>query len=507
MRIILIFVVLLLAGCVSQPLPKGFKGADEFDPVAAAKTRISLGLTYLKNGNYSQAKFNLDKALQFAPRLADAHYSIAYYYQLVGENELAEQSYQDAMDFDPRNPDIANTYGAFLCQQGKYEKAKSFFLKAVNSNNYVSTAETFENLALCSQSQGQVDDAIQYLQNAINHQPTRGKSLLLLTQLYAAQEQWLQARDTLRKYERVASVSAETLWLSVKIEQALGNMQTARGYGDMLVAMYPGHPNTQDYLKKRQQRASSAASERVTTKVADSATASADIATAKPDVIERKPEPFKPEPQPFVPEPAEVAQGPEVGEQATAAASDDTLADETAAKVEQPADAVVEDAEQPTDVVERQPEPFKPEPQPVVPETAEVAQGPEVEEAAAASDGTLADESAATAEQSGDAAVEDAEQQTVVAERQPEPFKPEPKPFVPDPAPSTQAEQAETVESEGAEQPLYHTVAKNENLYRISLLYNLKMARLIEWNNLSDASAIRPGMRLYLVDPNTLEQE
>ena len=72
---------------MSQPLPDGFKDPDDFDTVAAAKTRISLGLTYLKNGNYSQAKFNLDKALQFAPRLADAHYSIAYYYQVVGENE------------------------------------------------------------------------------------------------------------------------------------------------------------------------------------------------------------------------------------------------------------------------------------------------------------------------------------------------------------------------------------------------------------------------------------
>ena len=251
MRSILIIVVLLLSGCVSEPRPSGFKDKDDFDQIEAAKTRISLGLTYLNSGNYSQAKFNLDKALEFAPRLADAHFSIAYYYQKVGELELAEESYQEAIDRAPKNPDIANSYGAFLCQNGKYQKAKKYFLKAVNSTNYISTAETYENLALCSQSQGEIDDAITYLQSAINHQPSRGKSLLLLTRLQVQQQQWLDAKKTLKRYEKVARVTPDTLWLSIEIERGLENTKLVQGYGDMLIRMYPTHPNTLDYIKNR----------------------------------------------------------------------------------------------------------------------------------------------------------------------------------------------------------------------------------------------------------------
>ena len=186
MRILLLLAVLTLVGCAGGP-SSGGASQGNFDTVEAAKTRISLGLTYLKNGNYRQAKVNLDKAIEFAPRLADAQYSLAYYYQVVGENALAEDAYQLAMDLEPRNADIANSYGAFLCQQGKYEKAKEYFLKAVNSNRYASTAESYENLALCSQSQGQISDGIEYLRLALNHQPSRAKSLLLLTQFLASE--------------------------------------------------------------------------------------------------------------------------------------------------------------------------------------------------------------------------------------------------------------------------------------------------------------------------------
>merc|ERR1712137_439078 len=74
---------------------------------------MSLGLTYLQNNNYTQAKRNLDKAIAFDPRSADVQYAMAYYYQLVGENQRAESYYESALDLEPNNGDIANSFGAF----------------------------------------------------------------------------------------------------------------------------------------------------------------------------------------------------------------------------------------------------------------------------------------------------------------------------------------------------------------------------------------------------------
>ncbi|MFS1703109.1 type IV pilus biogenesis/stability protein PilW [Alteromonas sp. AMM-1] len=250
MRILTLVALLWLSGCVSEN--QGGNFSTEFDQSEAAKTRISLGLTYLKNGNYTQAKMNLDKALSFAPRLADTHYGLAYYYQVVGEAERAREAYETAMSLAPRNADIANSYGAFLCQQGDYEAAKTFFLQAVNSRQYANSAATYENMALCAQSQGQGEDAIEYLNSALKHQPGRAKTLFILTEMYVATEQYELAEQTLRKYEKVARVSPDSLWLAIEIATGKGDILTANGYGDMLLTMYPDSPLTKLYIDRQQ---------------------------------------------------------------------------------------------------------------------------------------------------------------------------------------------------------------------------------------------------------------
>lgn len=371
MRILIVALTLVLTACASPGSDVGNRG-DDFEPIAAARTRISLGLTYLKNGNYQQAKFNLDKALTFAPRFADAHYSMAYYYQVVGEIELADEAYKQSLRLEPHNPDIANTYGAFLCQHGKYDQAQQYFLKAINSTNYVSTAESYENLALCSRSQGHNADALQYMQSAINHQPSRARSLLLLSQWQAEDGFYDDAKSNLKRFERQGQVSAESLWLATKIEHALGELEEARNYGEMLKSVYPQHEYTQLYVKN--------------------------------------------------------------------VASDLNPPQETV-RAEQPVEAEPAVAAEPQHKPEQQPESL-----PV-----ETASEPEISESAV----------------------------------------------------------SQTVQSpDVSESPAshYHVVQEDENLYRISLKYNIKLQRLIEWNNLEDGAAIKAGATLLVVDPQSTEK-
>ncbi|KXI27530.1 type IV pilus biogenesis/stability protein PilW [Paraglaciecola hydrolytica] len=402
---LLCFVFTLVIGCTSQT--SGPKMGDNFDQQKAAKTRVSLGLTYLKNGNYSQAKFNLDKALEFAPRSADAHFGLAYYYQSVGEFAAAESAYQKAMDYDPHNADIANSYGAFLCQQGKYPKAKEYFLKAINSSNYISSAETYENLALCSQSNGYQAEATEYLRSAVNHQPGRSKSLFLLTQSLVREQKWDEARSTLRKYEKVAQINAESLLLSTQIEQALGNLEIALSYGDMLLKMYPDSPASQVYKQRLTQV--------VQPVVRKSIKAKSQVDEPEDAKADRKP--LVENPQSTEPAVVEMPEMPEnVGKVENVEASAEP---ETTAKVE----ALPTNEQQKQDT-----------------EEAEVA---------------IVDK----------------------------------------------------VEQQSAAEPLFHVVKDGENLYRISLRYNIKMQRLIEWNSLTNASDIFAGKKLRLTAPDTATEQ
>ncbi len=242
--------IIFTSGCVSNS-QSGLYGGN-FDHEEAAKTRMSLGLTYLQNNNYTQAKKNLDKALEFNPRSADVQFAMAYYYQLVGDNLRAEEYYETAIDLAPNNGDIANSYGAFKCQNGEYEKAKAYFFDAINNRLYANAAQTYENLALCAQSQGKLDEAIGYFQDALKHQPARGKSLFLLSELYTVSEQWELAESTLRKYERVAKVTPDSLWLAYEIAKGIGDLETGKGYGEMMMSLLPESELTNRYLVQRE---------------------------------------------------------------------------------------------------------------------------------------------------------------------------------------------------------------------------------------------------------------
>lgn len=242
--------IIFTSGCVSNS-QSGLYGGN-FDHEEAAKTRMSLGLTYLQNNNYTQAKKNLDKALEFNPRSADVQFAMAYYYQLVGDNLRAEEYYETAIDLAPNNGDIANSYGAFKCQNGEYEKAKAYFFDAINNRLYANAAQTYENLALCAQSQGKLDEASGYFQDALKHQPARGKSLFLLSELYTVSEQWELAESTLRKYERVAKVTPDSLWLAYEIAKGKGDLETAKGYGEMMMSLFPESELTKRYLVQRE---------------------------------------------------------------------------------------------------------------------------------------------------------------------------------------------------------------------------------------------------------------
>ncbi|TKB03568.1 type IV pilus biogenesis/stability protein PilW [Alteromonas portus] len=386
LKISVLSIIILTSGCVSNS-QSGLYGGN-FDHEEAAKTRMSLGLTYLQNNNYTQAKKNLDKALAFNPRSADVQYAMAYYYQLVGDNLRAEEYYETAIDLAPNDGDIANSYGAFKCQNGEYEKAKAYFFNAINNRLYANAAQTYENLALCAQSQGKLDEAISYFQDALKHQPARGKSLFLLSELYTVSEQWELAESTLRKYERVSKVTPDSLWLAYEIAKGKGDVETATGYGEMLVSLFPESELTKRYLAQR---------DNLQSKMVKTVKSSSD----------------------------------QTPKQATSDRSEPATAQQEA-KME-----VAEPTTSSEDTIEQQNE--------------------------GSSDGQTL---------SANVVADDKKQNAELS----------------------------------AQSDKFHVVKEGENLYRISLLHNIKMATLQEWNNLENTGAIIAGQTLWLVPPSMQEE-
>ncbi|AAZ25201.1 type IV pilus biogenesis/stability protein PilW [Colwellia psychrerythraea] len=240
----------LLSGCVTQsfennePIVKNQANRDEM-----AATRISLGLGYLKMGDMSQAKLNLEKAKKFSPNLVQVHTAFAHYYETVGEGTLAIESFEQALSIKADSADTLNNYGVFLCRQGNVAAAEVQFLKAIAVPSYLLVSESYENLASCYLQNDNFEKAEMYLNKSIYHSPNRTSTLFQMVRLQYAMGNYKEAKRYLQKFERSTQrFTANSLSLAYKLYWKLGQRRTARNYANMLVKMYPQSWEGKQYL-------------------------------------------------------------------------------------------------------------------------------------------------------------------------------------------------------------------------------------------------------------------
>ena len=178
-------VMLWLVGCTSTTQK------SEFQRSQAVEARLKLALAYLEQNDFPKAKQNIDKALSHDQQDYLPHSVLAYYYQQIGENSLAEETYQAAIkmsqtqsqDQSP-SPDVLNNYGTFLCRQGKFELAYPQFEQALKSQApYYHQADTLENQVLCAHQQSNISKAKATLTLLEKLEPKRSQQLKALLKL------------------------------------------------------------------------------------------------------------------------------------------------------------------------------------------------------------------------------------------------------------------------------------------------------------------------------------
>ncbi|MBW8190866.1 type IV pilus biogenesis/stability protein PilW [Neiella marina] len=231
-----------LFGCVTETRIAGSNKKvieQQSDPIEAARTRVALGLRYLQNGDAAQAKYNLTRALQHAPELAEVHYSLAYYYQRVNESELAEASYQKALRYGPNDGSTMNNYGVFLCQQERYDEAMEQFIKAVREPSYIRVADAYENAGLCSLSQDQAEQARSYFDKVLSYDASRPRTLLGLTEANLQLNLLDSAEFYFNRYLNRNSINMDSAVLGYRLADQRQDPKNIQKYRLILQARYP----------------------------------------------------------------------------------------------------------------------------------------------------------------------------------------------------------------------------------------------------------------------------
>ncbi len=216
-----------------------------------ADTNMRLGLGYLQQGRVQAALEKLQKALAAKPDYPEAHSTIALVYGQLAKNEKAEKHYLRALELSPKEGSVQNNYAVFLCGIGKPVDAEAYFLRAIKSRNYRTPAQALENLGVCSMQTPDQEKAEIYLRKALQIDPRLPRALLQMAQISVEKKRAMSGRAYLQRYQEVATLGADGLWLGIQVETQLGDMEAVRDYENRLYRHFPDSRELQLLLEKQ----------------------------------------------------------------------------------------------------------------------------------------------------------------------------------------------------------------------------------------------------------------
>ncbi|MDO8466148.1 MAG: type IV pilus biogenesis/stability protein PilW [Gallionella sp.] len=240
------FPLIFLAGCGA---PSGGRQAipDQSGSRAqtSAKLHTELAGSYYERMQLGVALGEIDKALQ-----ADRNYAPAYnirglIHMDLREYKEAEEDFQQSLRLDKNDSETHNNYGWFLCQHGKEMESIPHFMAALKNSLYRTPERAYLNAGLCSKKAGNNKDAEDFLQRALLVQPGLSQALLAMAELSFAKGDYSAAKKHFAKFsEKSDSLTAEQLWLAVRIERKMGDSNSEASYGMQLRKYFPDSRET-----------------------------------------------------------------------------------------------------------------------------------------------------------------------------------------------------------------------------------------------------------------------
>jgi type IV pilus assembly protein PilF len=236
--IFLSFSLAMLAGCGTP--------SDSSHAFKSAKVHTELAGLYYERAQLGVALDELNQALQ-----ADRDYAPAYsvrglVHMALREDKEAEEDFQRSLHLDNTDSDTHNNYGWFLCQRDRAIEAIPQFMAAIKNPLYATPGLAYLNAGLCSRKAGNNKDAEEFLQKALLVQPGLTQATYALAELNFANADYSAARKYFADFsQKTNNLTAEQLWLGVRINRKVGDRNSEASYGTQLRNRFPDAHETQ----------------------------------------------------------------------------------------------------------------------------------------------------------------------------------------------------------------------------------------------------------------------
>jgi type IV pilus assembly protein PilF len=252
MKLIQLFLVMsLLTACASPG--GGSAGTPQQDTTnAQARARIhtELAATYYSRMQYGVALQEVGAALNAVDDYAPAFNVRAMIRIALKEDDKARDDFLHSLRLDDTNSDTHNNFGWFLCQHGHAKEAIEQFQDALSNPLYATPETAYANLGICLNKSGQLKEAENDLQRALILHPDMPLALYGLADLNYGKGDYLAASSYFRRYAQLGpDLSAEQLWLAVRIARKLQDYDSEGSYALQLRKRFPDSTETKLMLQ------------------------------------------------------------------------------------------------------------------------------------------------------------------------------------------------------------------------------------------------------------------
>lgn len=232
----------VLGGCVHEPI-EGRLTPEQAAARAEQSARIHTELAgeYYHRGQYKVALEEVDRAFKSDPNHAPAFSMLGLIYMALNEDGKALTNFERALSREPKNSEIHNNYGWFLCERfpEQMDSAINHFMTALKDPLYGTHHVAYANAGLCELKRNNFNKASLYFRESLSLQPAYRPALVGLIEMDFKEGNIAAARSELREFMKRYQPTARSLWLGIQIEQASGNARAADSYRFQLQKYYP----------------------------------------------------------------------------------------------------------------------------------------------------------------------------------------------------------------------------------------------------------------------------
>lgn len=233
-----------LAGCATSTgatssTAEPVTESDEPEARKRARLRIELASGYFEQGQTTVALDEIKQSLAADPAYGPAYVLRGLVYMRMNDNRLAEDSFQRALQINPRDPDALHNYGWFVCNQERYPESLQLFSQALASPVYGGKSKTLMLQGTCQTRMGQMPEAEGSFARAYELDPGNPFVGFNLANLQFQRGEYTKSQFVIRRINNSELANAETLWLGIKIERRLGNTEAVQQLAQQLSRRYP----------------------------------------------------------------------------------------------------------------------------------------------------------------------------------------------------------------------------------------------------------------------------